>query len=728
MSPIIIKSEKTMMRIKYLIFSAVFLLAAAPLLLMGCARYRDVPPGTATEIKGSGFEGVGMTDLQKVKPGSDLKSASPVVEAQTVTVLPPAEPPPSAANSLSAKNRAANTQTAAPLKAGPEDSEFATLMPFGHEFFRTAATTAAGWDATDRKSVPVPMQYRVGPKDKINLVLGGNINARYELTVDGNGRINIPRIGSVFVAGMTFEEMSKQVIKKSEETAGMNVNISMNALKTILVSVRGEVRWPGPCTVGSFSTITDALLFAGGPKETGSVRNVQVRRKGITVASFDLYDLLLKGFKLKNIMLMEGDEVFVPVKGPEVGITGSVRRPAVYELKDRYDLENLIGLAGGVIPATEAWRIQIERIAGNERKVIYDVSEQDLNLKKSVPPSLRDRDLVRISPLAERSAAAAVHLNVNVVPPGEDEIKPEMKPQRPLLDKTYPSGGGEGRKPEQAAVLSGQNVPAGDSLKFVTLSGEFNLPGRYPIQKGEKLSSVIERAGGYTNNAYLRGAYFTRESVRLVQQQNLNDMAERLRRELFPPGAVSSAAEPDTGKIKAMQAEAELKQRFVEYMKSLKATGRLTVVVTDLRLLKGSAQDIEMENGDNLDLPQKSNVVNVAGSVMTQGSHLYSDRLDYQDYIDATGGYAQFADPDNVFIMKVDGSARKISKNFIGWSSSRSRWEMTAYGGEIRQIESGDVIVVPEKLTHIAWLKQIRDINQLLMNTAVLTGTALRLW
>jgi hypothetical protein len=205
-------------------------------------------------------------------------------------------------------------------------------------------------------------------------------------------------------------------------------------------------------------------------------------------------------------------------------------------------------------------------------------------------------------------------------------------------------------------------------------------------------------------------------------------MAERLGRELFPPGAVSSAAEPDTGKIKAMPAEAELKQRFVEYMKSLKATGRLIISVTDLRLLKGSAQDIEMENGDNLDLPQKSNVVNVAGSVMTQGSHLYSDRLDYQDYIDATGGYSHFADPDNVFIMKVDGSVRKISKNFIGWSSSRSRWEMTAYGGEIKQIESGDVIVVPEKLIHIAWLKQIQDINQLLMNTAVLTGEVLRLW
>ena len=84
-----------MKNIKYLIFSAVFLLAAAHLLLTGCARYRDMPPGTVKEIRGSGFEGVGVTDLQKAKPGSGLQTASPILEAQTVTVLPLAEPPPS---------------------------------------------------------------------------------------------------------------------------------------------------------------------------------------------------------------------------------------------------------------------------------------------------------------------------------------------------------------------------------------------------------------------------------------------------------------------------------------------------------------------------------------------------------------------------------------------------------------------------------------------------------
>jgi polysaccharide biosynthesis/export protein len=299
-------------------------------------------------------------------------------------------PSPSAAKEPLEKSPGTNTKTIEALKTMPE---FKTLMPFGYEFFRAATMT------NDRGKIPAPMQYRIGPEDTISLDLGGSIKARYELKVDRNGKISIPGMGSVFVAGMTFEEMSKRIIKKSEETIKVNVDITMNALKTIPVYVRGEVRRPGMHTVGAFATITDVLLFTGGLKKTGSVRNIQVRRKGITVAVFDLYDFLLNGEKYKDIILITWDEIFVPIKGPMVGIIGSVRHPAIYEVKHHYGLENLIGLAGGVIATTKAWRIQVERIVGNERKIIYDVNEQEI--QNSIAPSLKDRDLVRISPIAK---------------------------------------------------------------------------------------------------------------------------------------------------------------------------------------------------------------------------------------------------------------------------------------------------------------------------------------
>ncbi|MEI6315492.1 MAG: hypothetical protein WCO89_11525, partial [Syntrophus sp. (in: bacteria)] len=153
-----------------------------------------------------------------------------------------------------------------------------------------------------------------------------------------------------------------------------------------------------------------------------------------------------------------------------------------------------------------------------------------------------------------------------------------------------------------------------------------------------------------------------------------------------------------------------------------------TITMAHLRLLKGSTQDVELEAGDKLHLPQNGNVVNVIGGVMSEGPHIYDDQWDYREYISAAGGYAKYADEPNVFAIKVDGGVRKLPRGFIEWSDRNNRWEVTAFGREIKQTEAGDVIVVPEKLSHIAWLKQVRDLNQLLMNTAVLTGTALRLW
>jgi len=263
------------------------------------------------------------------------------------------------------------------------------------------------------------------------------------------------------------------------------------------------------------------------------------------------------------------------------------------------------------------------------------------------------------------------------------------------------------------------------NVRFVNLSGQIAFAGRYPLKRGEKLSALIERAGGYTPQAYLRGAYFTRERVRQLQQKGLEEFTDRMEKELLSAGAaqLSTAASPE--EIASKKAELEQKQIFIANFKKVKATGRMTIYLADTKAMKGTEYDFELEDGDSLDIPEKNSVVNVVGSVMTQGSHLYFVKLSYQDYIDATGGYSYYADQDNVFIMKVDGSARKVSKSFIGWSPWRSRWEMTAYGGEIRQIEPGDTIVVPEKAERIAWMRDIKDITQILMNIAVVAGIAI---
>jgi protein involved in polysaccharide export with SLBB domain len=263
---------------------------------------------------------------------------------------------------------------------------------------------------------------------------------------------------------------------------------------------------------------------------------------------------------------------------------------------------------------------------------------------------------------------------------------------------------------------------------FVSVSGELFFQGRYIIKKGERLSSLIERSGGYTDKAYLRGAAFKRETVRELQQKGLDEMVKRLERDLLMEsgGMVSTSISQE--EINAKKIEIEQKQKFIASLYQLKATGRMSINLTPLRLLKGSEYDIELEDGDNLYIPPRPSVVNVTGAVMSQGSYLFSEKLNFEDYVNMAGGYARYADIDNTYILKVDGSARKVSKGFMNWNSNKSRWEMTAFGEEIKEIEPGDVIVVPEKIERIAWLREIRDITQILMQMAVTAAVVIKVF
>jgi len=296
------------------------------------------------------------------------------------------------------------------------------------------------------------------------------------------------------------------------------------------------------------------------------------------------------------------------------------------------------------------------------------------------------------------------------------------------LKKVFAGDAGQNARLQAYDRLFVKRIPDWRMEKFVTAAGEIKFPGRYAIKKGERLSSLIERTGGYRETAYLRGALFTRERVRTLQQQSILDMADRMERDLLASASGQVSTSLSAEEVMAKKVELEQRQKFIQSLRQLKATGRMTVYISHLRLLKGSEYDIELEDGDSLFIPPKNSVVNVVGAVMAQGTYIFSDKMTYQDYIRETGGYSRYADPDNVFVMKVDGSARKLARGLLDWSPSRNRWELAGYGGEISTIEPGDTIVVPEKVERIAWLREFRDITQILMNTAVTAGVVIQLF
>jgi polysaccharide export outer membrane protein len=202
----------------------------------------------------------------------------------------------------------------------------------------------------------------------------------------------------------------------------------------------------------------------------------------------------------------------------------------------------------------------------------------------------------------------------------------------------------------------------------------------------------------------------------------------RMERELLLESAVQISTSVSSEEIAAKKVELEQKAKLIEAMRKVKATGRMTIKLAHLRILKGSEFDVELENGDSLLIPEKNSTVNVVGAVMAQGTYIYSEKMNYEDYINAMGGYSRYADKDNIFVLKADGSARKISMGFMDWNGSRTRWELAAFGDEVRQIEPGDVIVVPEKIERIAWLRELKDITQILMQIAVIAGVTINLF
>ncbi|MGZ9135586.1 MAG: SLBB domain-containing protein, partial [Candidatus Deferrimicrobiaceae bacterium] len=299
------------------------------------------------------------------------------------------------------------------------ENEVATLSHFGHEIF---APRQGG--ASILENMPAAPGYLIGPGDEVVVKLWGRMEGTYRMVVDRDGKIFFPKIGSLYVAGKTFEELKSFLRGKVGTIAEVSSDVSLGQMKGIRVSVVGEVRAPGWYNVSSLHTALQVLSLAGGVKDIGSLRRISLRRGGQTTEPIDLYAFLLSGDNRADTRLLQGDTIFVPVVGKLVALTGEVRRPAIYELNGERTLLDLVKMAGGFAPAAYKRRVQVERLEGHFAKVVLDVNAEDLE-KGEQPFPLADGDIVRVLPIP-LAAVNAVTLEGNVERPGKYELKSGM--------------------------------------------------------------------------------------------------------------------------------------------------------------------------------------------------------------------------------------------------------------------------------------------------------------
>jgi protein involved in polysaccharide export with SLBB domain len=267
-------------------------------------------------------------------------------------------------------------------------------------------------------------------------------------------------------------------------------------------------------------------------------------------------------------------------------------------------------------------------------------------------------------------------------------------------------------------------IPEWRMYSEASILGEFRFPGTYTVRKGEKLSSLIERAGGFTEKAYPRGALFTRESVRELQQKRLMESIERLERDLITRGSASLSAAASPEELKAKEGEIRQSKELIAKLKTVQATGRMVLEIGSLEALRNSIYDIELENGDSLVIPENPRSLQTLGAVFNQTAFVFDPAKALPDYVELAGGYTEFADKDRVYVLKVNGSAVQPRESGL-FLFSKSAYT-TRDGKPL--LEPGDSIVVPEKLERIAWLRETKDITQILFQIAVAAGVVIALF
>ena len=277
--------------------------------------------------------------------------------------------------------------------------------------------------------LPAGPDYVLGPGDGLNIDLWGSVSQRLHRVIDSEGRLSLPEVGVVQVSGHSLGDVQHMVqAALRSQYRELDADVSLDKLRTIRVYVVGDVQRPGAYEVSSLSTPLNALFEAGGPTSRGSMRVVKHYRGNELVENVDLYDLLLYGVQAGTQRLESGDTILVPPLGHEITVEGMVRRPAIYELAGEKDLEAVLALAGGVLPAGTLRHVDVERVEAHESRSMLrlDIPESDAAPgadQAAVTAALekfevQDGDTVKISPILPFSDKT-VFLDGHVFRPGK---------------------------------------------------------------------------------------------------------------------------------------------------------------------------------------------------------------------------------------------------------------------------------------------------------------------
>jgi protein involved in polysaccharide export with SLBB domain len=423
----------------------------------------------------------------------------------------------------------------------------ASLKRFGSEVFvnRSMSAMARGGAGRDTPlDVPLGPDYVIGSGDTLAINMWGGMTQSISRVVDRDGRILLPDAGSLDVAGIPLqraESMIEAALKKQYRDVQATVTVSR--LRSVRVYVVGDVQRPGGYDISSLATPLSALYVAGGPTSVGSLRVARHYRGSQLVEDIDLYDFLLHGVRNGSAHFESGDTLLVPPAGPQVAISGAVKRPAIYEVKSGdTTLASLISDAGGVTAAASLGHITIDRIDSNHQRETVTLKSADYGGSQTERDAVasyqvRDGDRIRIGPILPYSQRA-IYLGGHVARPGRlpytdgmrlsdvlhsyRDMLPEPATRGEIVRLVPPDLHAETIEFNVPDVLIGNanvDLQPYDTVRIlgryqvdapkVSVQGEVLRPGTYPLSKNMTAAQLVRMAGGFKRDALLESADLT---------------------------------------------------------------------------------------------------------------------------------------------------------------------------------------------------------------------------
>jgi protein involved in polysaccharide export with SLBB domain len=263
-----------------------------------------------------------------------------------------------------------------------------------------------------------------------------------------------------------------------------------------------------------------------------------------------------------------------------------------------------------------------------------------------------------------------------------------------------------------------QMIPEWEIQRIVNVTGEVLYPGSYAVMKGERLSDLIRRAGGFTPEASLRGAVFTRRRVAVEQRRELNRVADQLERDLLE---AENTVRVDDSSRAVLNAESARRRELISRLRDIDILGRVVVKLDVPDAMRGTVWDVELENGDALRVPGIPSTVEVMGAVYTASSQVFNPRMGINDYVNAAGGYLRVAHKRMIYLLKGDGTVVRLTRDTSALSSKK--W--TAPKGLSAMVEPGDTIVAPVKYSSRESVDSLKDVVDVIYKVAIAVGVVL---